>query len=91
MSKDKIHELNVMEWFIEDIAEGRKRFEVRDNERLYQTGDLIHFRAVDGKCLPTHVFSVLDQKTYRITFVESGYGLKEGYVAFGFDEVDDER
>ena len=30
-------------------------------------------------------------KTYEITYVISGWGLKEGYVAFGIKPVEDEE
>ncbi len=29
----------------------------------------------------------LEDKIFRITFVVTGYGLENGYCAFGFEEV----
>lgn len=82
---EKTHELKLRDWFVDDILSGRKRFEIRDNDRLFQRGDLVRFVPVDGDGLRSG--KVLDDRLYRITFVESGYGLCDGYVAFGFEEV----
>lgn len=88
-------------WLAEDVPSGRKRVEVRKNDRLYQAGDIIKF-VVPDEIKPTQfhdrfffqdnsnyyipTYSTHD-KTYQITFVESGYGLKDEYVAFSFKEV----
>lgn len=99
----KTHQIKLMSWLAEDVLSGRKRVEVRENDRLYQAGDLIKFMVPD-EIKPTQIhdrfffqdtgnytqtYTMLD-KTYFITFVESGYGLKDGYVAFSFKEVGNE-
>lgn len=97
----KTHHIKLMSWLAEDVLSGRKRVEVRENDRLYQAGDLIKFMVPD-EIKPTQIhdrfffqdnsnyyiptYSTHD-KTYQITFVESGYGLKDEYVAFSFKEV----
>jgi ASC-1-like (ASCH) protein len=90
----KTHTIKINDWFVDDIISGRKRFEVRKNDRLYQAGDLIKFAPVNAEYqLQTFDDGIitstdkLDDKVYRITFVESGYGLQNGFVAFGFEEV----
>ena len=89
----KTHEIKINDWFVVDILSGRKRIEVRKNDRLYQTGDLIKFIPINPDCIIRTVDEVipstdyLDGRIYRITFIESGYGLMDGYVAFGFEEV----
>lgn len=90
---NKTHEIKINDWFVSDILTGRKRIEVRKNDRLYQTGDLIKFIPINPEFeLRTYAGTVassdcLDGRIYRITFIESGYGLMDGYVAFGFEEV----
>lgn len=72
--------------FADDILLGRKMFEIRENDRGYQAGDHIGFQVLDeyGLTLPHPII----RKGYMITYVLSGYGLKYGYVAFGFEEVE---
>ena len=75
----KTHELKTLWTFWDAIAEGSKTFEVRENDRGYQTGDkLILVRTVPGK--PDIERQVIVK---RVTYVLSGWGLKNGYVALG--------
>lgn len=80
-----------------EILRGRKRFEVRNNDRSFQRGDEVVFTAVDRNGDPVdrtdpEVDSqcrILEETIYRITFVVTGYGLKEGYCAFGFEDIEE--
>ena len=77
----KIHSIKLNEFYEEDVLSGRKNFEVRLNDRGYQTGDLVVFTVVDD--LGLSIPSPLNEKKYRITYVHSGLGLKQPYVVFG--------
>ena len=79
----KTHEIKLDINLCDDVLNGRKNFEVRYNDRCYQAGDLIKFIPWDGY----HITHDVKKKTYRITYVISGWGLKDGYVAFGIEEV----
>lgn len=87
------HILKLNERFALEILRGHKRFEVRFNDRCFQRGDEVQFRIVDdnGKPykenLPFSMIEELEDKIFRITFVVTGYGLENGYCAFGFEEV----
>jgi len=74
-----------------EILCGRKRFEVRNNDRSFQRGDEIQFKLVDdeGNNIEYGIYSPLEQAVFRITFVVTGYGLKEGYCAFGFEDIEE--
>ena len=74
-----------------EILCGRKRFEVRNNDRSFQRGDEIQFKLVDddGNNIEDGPCSPLAQAVFRITFVVTGYGLKEGYCAFGFEDIEE--
>lgn len=73
------HELKTLSNFWEAIADGTKTFEVRENDRGFQTGDKLHLvRTVPGK---PDIEKRVIVKT--ITYVLSGWGLKNGYVALG--------
>lgn len=77
-----IHEIKLREDYIEPVLNGTKNFEVRENDRGYQKGDLVSFKAVSRKGV-TFIESELERTVFEITYVHSGLGLKEGYVAFG--------
>ena len=79
-----LHEIKLREDFIEPILKGEKTFEVRINDRGYQKGDLIKFKSITRSGLPCR--HKIDNRTYEITYVLSGYGIQEGYVVFGIKE-----
>ena len=76
----KIHRIELDVAFCDDVVEGRKCFEIRNNDRGYQAGDLVSFMPYDGY---TSSFHAVDHKLYEITYVLSGHGLKENFVVFG--------
>lgn len=80
----KTHELKLDINFCDDVFNGRKNFEIRYNDRGYQTGDHIKFIPVDDGLTGYHEIS---RKEYEITYVLSGWGLKDNYVALGIKEV----
>lgn len=77
----KIHKVRIRESYADAVLSGEKTFEIRHNDRGYQKGDYLKFAVEDDKSIrkiPTHG---LNDKEYEITYVHSGLGLKEGYVA----------
>ena len=82
MATIRIHYLKLNIDFCDDVLSGNKNFEVRYNDRGYQTGDLIEFIPYDGKPC-THEIS---NHRYRIKYVLNGWGLKDGYVALAIEE-----
>lgn len=87
------HLLKLNARFAGEVLRGRKRFEVRFNDRCFQRGDEVSFRIVDDEGNPIEenvpIYEELEMMTFKISFVVSGYGLKEGYVAFGLEEIED--
>ena len=86
------HNIKSNKKFASDVGYGRKCFEVRFNDRDYQVGDLVQFTVVDDT--GNKIGSPLDNIMYKITYVLSGYGLQDGYVAFGIkrlETLDDNR
>ena len=75
----RIIEKKILKCFADAVLDGDKTFEIRNNEEGYQKGDIIEFRVVypDGIESETHP---LNGKQYEITYVISGWGLKDGYV-----------
>lgn len=78
--KINTHTLKLQKEFCDHVNEGLKPFEIRLNDRGYQKGDLVQFKAQDGFLSMHHS---INNETFVITYVLSGYGLKDGYVVFG--------
>lgn len=91
------HILKLNSRYAGEILKGGKRFEVRNNDRSFQRGDEVQFVIVNDHGDPIErnnrhldeIYTELESKIFRITFVVSGYGLKEGYCAFAFEEIGD--
>ncbi len=80
-----IHEIKILTEIADYVLSGDKTFEVRKNDRGYQRGDVVRFKTVrEGQAflLPEQDHP-LNGKEYTITYVLSGWGIKEGYVVFG--------
>lgn len=84
----KIHELKLNIEFCDDVLCGRKNFEVRYNDRGYQAGDRVKFIPMDGNFREVHD---IQYETYEITYVLSGWGIKEDWVVFGIKHIEDEE
>lgn len=80
----KTHKLKLNIEFCDDVMNGIKTFEIRKNDRGFQTGDKIIFVPHDGYCARPHPIS---EKTYEITYMLNGWGIKNGYVALAIKEV----
>lgn len=76
-----IHELKIQRPFANAIVSGDKNFEIRKNDRGFQKGDLIHFTCMDG--LITDAYHMINDVEYEITYVLSGWGLKDEFVVLG--------
>ena len=87
-----IHELKLSINFCDAVYSGIKTFELRKNDRGYQTSDLVRFTPVKfDETEPTARFPEhpISGKLYEITYVLSGWGLQPDCVAFGIREVAD--
>lgn len=84
-----MHEIKLKQDFVEAVSSGRKSFEVRKNDRGYQTGDLIRFIPLDEDGDP-NCDSPLYSKLFRITYLLSGWGIEKDYVVFSIEEVRNE-
>lgn len=85
MMRPKVHELKLLYTFESDILDGLKTFEVRENDRGFQKGDIVTFKVVDTRPNPS-LNHPIEGKAYEITYVLNGWGIKNGYVVFGIKE-----
>lgn len=84
-----VHELKLSTNFCDAVYNGTKTFELRKNDRGFQTGDLIRFTPVKfdeadlASRFPKHP---IQGKLYEITYILSGWGLSPETVALGIKE-----
>lgn len=83
-----VHELKIHKEFADAVSIGEKTFEVRANDRGFQTGDFVRFQAVDEYGMP--VSHRINSVEYQITYVLSGWAIGEGYVVFSIMKVKEE-
>lgn len=83
----KIHKLKLNLKFCDEVFYGEKSFEIRQNDRGFQTGDKIIFIPVDENGME-HTHLPLSKKIYKITYILSGWDLKNGYVALAIKECE---
>lgn len=83
------HNLKIRDQFADAVLSGEKTFEVRYNDRGYNKGDQIVFTVIDDVTRP--VDHPLNNKVYEITYVLSGWGIREDFVVLGIKRVGEEE
>ena len=78
------HYIKLLIDFCDPVYEGRKTFEVRKNDRGYQTGDLVKFSPIDNDGV--FVSHPIAEKTYKITYLLNGWGIEANYCVFSIAE-----
>lgn len=82
----KLHHLRTWPEYYEAIDTGDKPFEVRENDRDFQTGDLLNLYEWDQRDKKT-----TGRECYRrITYVLTGgrFGIEPGYCVLGIRPID---
>jgi len=79
------HELKTWPQYFAAVRSGKKRFEIRRNDRDFAVGDILVLREFDPEG-DTYTGQVEER---QITFLlsEEDYGVIHGFVAIGFGEV----
>lgn len=89
----KEHKLKLDISVCQDVYVGLKSFEVRNNDRCYEVGDIIRFQPVDKDRKPCN--HPIQNKTYEITYMlditslvsRCFIGLEDGWVVFSIKEI----
>lgn len=89
-----LHELKTVDLYWEAVKDGRKPFEVRRNDRAFQTGDILELVKTDerGIWVPNPGdFSRMPKKQIirkQITYLLQGgqFGIEPGYCVLGLGE-----
>ncbi|MBQ6734868.1 MAG: DUF3850 domain-containing protein [Lachnospiraceae bacterium] len=87
----KVHKVKIYESYADAVLSGEKTFEIRDNDRGYQKGDRLRFEVKDDRGVHGILTHGLNDKEYKITYVHSGLGMKEGYVALAIKAIEEEK
>ncbi len=91
MARRTDHELKTIGRYFDAVADGSKTFEVRKNDRAFQTGDTITLvRLDDNGCYTMGEggrFTTV-KITKRITYLLQGgqFGIEPGYCVLGLGE-----
>lgn len=72
------HSLKIGEERLTNLVHGRKKVEIRVNDRDYQAGDTLQFKK---ERLLSSGQVVSDSKFFVITHIHSGLGMQDNYVA----------
>lgn len=75
------HDLKILTQYYDDVMMGRKRFELRRNDRDYQVGDLFVLREWTGEEYTGRYFI---QSISYILKDCSQYGLQDGFCIFSW-------
>ncbi len=79
-TEHKVHEIKIAASYYDDVTSGRKRFELRKNDRGYKVGDSLKMlEFADGR----HTGRIIDADI--IYMLEEYAGLEEGYCILGID------
>lgn len=87
----KEHVLKTDHVVFQDVLDGNKTFEIRFNDRGYQVGDLVILKETEftGEQMKSGQPLVYTGREIqkRISYVLSGYGLHEGWVILGIQDI----
>lgn len=82
------HLLKLYKEYADPVHNGEKTFEIRYNDRGYQKGDLIQFHVIDGAYEVDHP---LNNEIFEITYVLSGWGVIDNWVALSIKKITEEN
>ena len=82
----RTHSIKIREEYADAVLSGDKTFEIRYNDRGYQTGDQVVFTVIrGGETVKDHP---INQKNYVITYVIGGFHVEKDYVVFAIKPID---
>lgn len=79
----KKHKLKILPEFFEAVNDGRKTFELRENDRGYKTGDILILQEFDGE---DYTGREISREVLYIYEGSGNYGLAPGYCILSIGE-----
>jgi Domain of unknown function (DUF3850) len=86
----KIHELKTLPEFYTDVFEGRKKFEMRINDRDYNCGDVLHLREYVPETSLTAAYYTGNECLVKVTYILSSElfnALPSHYIVMSIDLI----
>jgi ASC-1-like (ASCH) protein len=80
-----IHKLKIRSRYLDDLISGKKKAEVRINDRNYQVGDMLEFDTTNPLQNPDIPNGI--KVTFHITHIHKGIGLARGYVMLSVERM----
>jgi len=75
-----IHDLKIEDNYLENLNAGKKRSEIRLNDRDYQKGDFLRYKR--------YPFGApMEEYLFEIVHIHSGLGLRENYVVLSVVKI----
>lgn len=78
------HQLKIEEQYLENLISGKKKSEVRRNDRDYQIGDVLDFTAHARNYFDGFRFKRCE---FKIMHIHSGLGMQQGYVVLSVEQI----
>lgn len=89
----QVHQLKTLGRYFDAVVRGDKTFEVRKNDRAFQTGDILELARLDDdgrhySILPGDRYEKITAR-YKITYLLQGgqFGIEPGYCVLGLSPV----
>lgn len=79
----KVHNLKIAPTYFRDVVSGKKKFEVRENDRGFLLGDILRLQEYD---LENKRYTGQEVTVEIIYLLENFDGLKENYVVLGISD-----
>ena len=77
-----MHSLKIDKQYLENLLSGRKKAEVRINDRDYQLGDILEFY---------NPYPAEKYVYFKITHIHSGLGMEGIYVVLSVEQTEDPK
>jgi len=75
----KGHDLKIAPTYYDAVLAGKKKFEIRNNDRDFKVGDIVNLKWFDSK---TDRYSIEHPDIVRTILYMTAYEQKPGYVVF---------
>lgn len=81
--KPAVHELKILPKWFDDVSSGKKKFEIRKNDRDYKVGDVLKLKEWNGEYTGEEILREIEY----IYQGDGDYGLSEQYCVLGIREA----
>lgn len=85
-TQGKMHELKLCKQFYDAVANGKKTFEIRKNDRSFKVGDTVVLRAVTDDDTRAYI-PELPNLIFEIGYIVVGWGVEEGYCVLAIKNL----